>query len=108
MIMSPFFDDMHALYDYEYSVGCITRIFMSCVFAIGVNITNYLVIGKTSPLTYQVVIPSSRWSMMFLLGARPSEDHSHPHPWLRHVQQNHRLPQCSRDHYRNGGGHLVH
>ena len=27
---------------------------LSCVFALGVNISNYLVLGKTSPLTYQV------------------------------------------------------
>jgi hypothetical protein len=27
---------------------------VSCVFALGVNISNYLVLGKTSPLTYQV------------------------------------------------------
>ena len=54
LIMSPFFDDMDALYAYKYSPGCILRILMSCIFAIGVNITNYVVIGKTSPLTYQV------------------------------------------------------
>ena len=28
---------------------------LSCVFALGVNISNYLVLGKTSPLTYQVL-----------------------------------------------------
>lgn len=28
---------------------------ISCVFALGVNISNYLVLGKTSPLTYQVL-----------------------------------------------------
>ncbi len=28
---------------------------MSCIFALGVNISNYLVLGKTSPLTYQVL-----------------------------------------------------
>jgi solute carrier family 35 protein E3 len=28
---------------------------VSCVFALGVNISNYLVLGKTSPLTYQVL-----------------------------------------------------
>ena len=28
---------------------------MSCFFALGVNISNYLVLGKTSPLTYQVL-----------------------------------------------------
>lgn len=28
---------------------------LSCVLALGVNISNYLVLGKTSPLTYQVL-----------------------------------------------------
>lgn len=28
---------------------------VSCVLALGVNISNYLVLGKTSPLTYQVL-----------------------------------------------------
>ena len=27
----------------------------SCCFALGVNISNYMVLGKTSPLTYQVL-----------------------------------------------------
>jgi len=30
-------------------------IVVSCLFALGVNISNYLVLGKTSPLTYQVL-----------------------------------------------------
>jgi hypothetical protein len=34
-------------------VGCSSTA-VSCVFALGVNISNYLVLGKTSPLTYQV------------------------------------------------------
>lgn len=28
---------------------------VSCLLALGVNISNYLVLGKTSPLTYQVL-----------------------------------------------------
>eukprot|EP01042_Synura_sphagnicola_P003871 gene3871-4844_t len=67
LIMCPFFDDVKSLLAYEYSAGCITRIgtapgravlyapLVSCVFALGVNISNYLVLGKTSPLTYQVL-----------------------------------------------------
>ena len=30
-----------------------TYIVLSCLFALGVNVSNYLVLGKTSPLTYQ-------------------------------------------------------
>jgi solute carrier family 35, member E3 len=35
--------------------GLAVWIFLSCVLALGVNISNYLVLGKTSPLTYQVL-----------------------------------------------------
>lgn len=55
LIMSPFFDDAKALVHYEYSVGTVVRILISCMFALGVNVSNYLVLGKTSPLTYQVL-----------------------------------------------------
>lgn len=54
-MMSPLFDNLTDLYNYEYSSGCLMRIFASCVLALGVNISNYLVLGKTSPLTYQVL-----------------------------------------------------
>ena len=46
---------MGELYNYQYSIGCIFRISLSCFFALGVNISNYYVIGSTSPLTYQVL-----------------------------------------------------
>jgi len=55
LLMSPLFDDVHALSTYKYSTGCVTRIVISCVLGLGVNISNYLVLGKTSPLTYQVL-----------------------------------------------------
>ena len=55
LIMCPMFDDLTALQKYQYSWGCILRISFSCVLALGVNISNYLVLGKTSPLTYQVL-----------------------------------------------------
>ena len=55
LIMCPFFDNVSNLIAFKYTPACIFRIALSCLFAIGVNITNYLVIGKTSPLTYQVL-----------------------------------------------------
>jgi len=55
LIMSPFFDDWNKLWVYQFSQACVTRIVISCVMALGVNISNYLVLGKTSPLTYQVL-----------------------------------------------------
>jgi len=54
LIMCPFFDDVQALVKYQYTWPCVVRIALSCVLALGVNISNYLVLGKTSPLTYQV------------------------------------------------------
>lgn len=55
LVMAPFFDDLSKLYAFEYTTPCVVRIAVSCVFALGVNVTNYLVLGKTSPLTYQVL-----------------------------------------------------
>lgn len=56
LLMCPFFDDLNALSTYKYTTPCVIRIVISCVFALGVNISNYLVLGKTSPLTYQVTL----------------------------------------------------
>eukprot|EP01033_Poteriospumella_lacustris_P008417 gene8418-6078_t len=55
LIMCPMFDDIHALSHYTYTWPAVFRIGLSCVLALGVNISNYLVLGKTSPLTYQVL-----------------------------------------------------
>jgi len=55
LIMCTFFDDLHAFAHYEYKPETVVRIAVSCCFALGVNISNYLVLGKTSPLTYQVL-----------------------------------------------------
>lgn len=55
LLMSPWFDDLGALMKYEFTTAGVFRIMLSCVFALGVNISNYLVLGKTSPLTYQVL-----------------------------------------------------
>ena len=55
IVMCPFFDDMNALANYNYRVPCMSRIIITCCLALGVNITNYSVLGSTSPLTYQVL-----------------------------------------------------
>ena len=56
LIMCPMFDNVQALMEFEYTAPCVSRIALSCVFALGVNVSNYVVLGKTSPLTYQVHI----------------------------------------------------
>ena len=55
LMMCPMFDDVAKLWSFEYTPGLIVRICVSCCFALGVNISNYVVLGKTSPLTYQVL-----------------------------------------------------
>ena len=55
LIMCPFFDDVSLLVKFEYTPKVVFHIGFTCVFALGVNITNYVVLGKTSPLTYQVL-----------------------------------------------------
>jgi len=55
LIMCPMFDNVSDLISFEYTPALVFRILMSCCFALGVNISNYVVLGKTSPLTYQVL-----------------------------------------------------
>mmetsp|Transcript_31192 Transcript_31192/g.39994 ORF Transcript_31192/g.39994 Transcript_31192/m.39994 type:complete len:319 (-) Transcript_31192:251-1207(-) len=55
LVLLPMFDDYAALFVYEFNAGMMNRLLLSCVMALGVNISNYLVLGKTSPLTYQVL-----------------------------------------------------
>lgn len=55
LIMCPIFDDVGRLIEYEHTAGSIFRIALSCVLALAVNVSNYVVLGRTSPLTYQVL-----------------------------------------------------
>jgi solute carrier family 35, member E3 len=54
LLLTPFFDDTRKLWNTEWTNGLVGWILVSCSLALGVNISNYLVLGKTSPLTYQV------------------------------------------------------
>jgi len=64
-LLIPFFDQVLPsaalqplkpnLMEYVYTPSSVLVILLTCVFAVAVNLTNYLVIGKTSPITYQVV-----------------------------------------------------
>jgi solute carrier family 35 protein E3 len=55
LVMCFFFDDMATLPSFKMTLPCAVRISVSCCLALGVNVSNYLVLGKTSPLTYQVL-----------------------------------------------------
>ena len=51
----PVFDNWHELASFRWSARAITYIFLSCVFAFGVNFSFFLSVGKTSPLTVNVL-----------------------------------------------------
>lgn len=55
LVLTPFFEDVRVLKDSDFSMPLIYHILISCLLALGVNVSNYLVLGKTSPLTYQVL-----------------------------------------------------
>ncbi len=53
--MVPVFHDTEALKSAPLSPQLVTHIILSCICALGINVTNYMVLGKTSALTYQVL-----------------------------------------------------
>lgn len=55
LLLTFIFDNTSKLAAYHLYPLVVRDILLSCVFALGVNISNYLVLGKTSPLTYQVL-----------------------------------------------------
>jgi hypothetical protein len=54
LLMAPMFDDVGLLMKYRYTPNALFLIGLSCALSLVVNISNYVVLGKTSPLTYQV------------------------------------------------------
>eukprot|EP00211_Chloroparvula_japonica_P017210 CAMPEP_0119125872 /NCGR_PEP_ID=MMETSP1310-20130426/5000_1 /TAXON_ID=464262 /ORGANISM="Genus nov. species nov., Strain RCC2339" /LENGTH=274 /DNA_ID=CAMNT_0007115985 /DNA_START=206 /DNA_END=1030 /DNA_ORIENTATION=- len=55
LLAVPLFEDPQVLIMVDWPPMCYFYIILSCCFACLVNISNYLVIGQTSPVTYQVV-----------------------------------------------------
>jgi solute carrier family 35, member E3 len=55
LVLIPFFHDVHQLHQAEFSAPLLSHIFWSCILALGVNVTNFLILGRTSPLAYQVL-----------------------------------------------------
>ena len=68
LLLSFVFDDWGGLLEYEWNIPQLRDVLISCGLALGVNISNYLVLGKTSPLTYQVIGHLKTISIL-LLGA---------------------------------------
>ena len=67
LCMIPLFDDIKALQQAIITIPLIGHIIVSCLFAFGVNVSNYLVLGKTSPVTYQV-LGHTKTILIFLFG----------------------------------------
>jgi solute carrier family 35 protein E3 len=55
IVMTPFLDNVVALRAYEYSPGAVVAIGFACALAFCVNLSTFLVIGHTNPVTYQVL-----------------------------------------------------
>ncbi|GMI26488.1 hypothetical protein TeGR_g8017 [Tetraparma gracilis] len=53
--MTPFLDNTRELLAYEYSQGAVVSIAFACFLAFCVNLSTFLVIGHTNPVTYQVL-----------------------------------------------------
>jgi len=51
----PVFHDVEVIMNASLSPQLMTHIILSCICALGINVTNYMVLGKTSALTYQVL-----------------------------------------------------
>lgn len=71
------FEDITAIASFDYSVPIVILTISTCFLAVLVNISNYLVIGKTSPITYQVV-GHSKTCLVLILGF---VIFSHPVTW---------------------------
>ena len=56
--LAPFLEPVwgeDGFFSFEFSAEVLTFIALTSLFGVGVNLSNYFVIGKTSPVTYQVV-----------------------------------------------------
>ena len=68
-------DDVRGLLSYPFTPTTIGLLLMSGIFAFGVNVTCYVIIGRTSPVTYGVVGHTKTVFIMlfgiFVMGERP-------------------------------------
>lgn len=55
VVATPMFHNVGSLVENQPPLVVSMHIFLSCILAFGVNVSNYMVLGLTSPLTYQVV-----------------------------------------------------
>lgn len=54
-ISVPVFEDIDALRDYKLTSAVIFTVLLTCLLAVGLNITNFVVLSEFSPLTYNIM-----------------------------------------------------
>ena len=55
LMVFPLVDDFDQWLNFEWTVSCLHAILFSCACAFMVNLSTFLIIGKTSPITYNVI-----------------------------------------------------
>ena len=55
LLTIPMFEDVSALYAYNVKLNLVIDVLITCFMALGSNVTNLLILGWVSPLTYQVI-----------------------------------------------------
>ena len=54
-ISVPVFENTDALLNYDLTSSAILGVLLTCLVAVGYNVTNYVVLGELSPLTYNII-----------------------------------------------------
>lgn len=54
-ISVPVFENTDALLNYDLTSSAIFGVLLTCLVAVGYNVTNYVVLGELSPLTYNII-----------------------------------------------------
>eukprot|EP01135_Chromosphaera_perkinsii_P012264 Nk52_evm1s2630 gene=Nk52_evmTU1s2630 len=78
VFFTPFFDQVtgpEGLFSYEWSTDAIFFIFISSLVAFSVNLSIFLVIGKTSPITYNVL---GHFKLCIILGGHFVQNETTP------------------------------
>lgn len=65
ILLIPIFESPAEIAAFEWTSGTLSRVLITCLLSVAVNVSNYMVLGKTSALTYQVL---GHFKTMCILG----------------------------------------
>ena len=68
LVATPIFHDVGLLMRREVSWLVVVHVLFSCALAFGVNVSNYMILGLTSPVTYQV-LGHLKTTLIMIIGA---------------------------------------